>query len=116
VILYADTVTGSMSRTIAETERRRNLQLAYNTEHDITPETIRKNIKDILSSLAEQDYVTVEPEAGSRQEDVPIDAIPRLINKLSKEMFAAARDLEFERAAELRDRIRDLESKHLRYA
>jgi excinuclease ABC subunit B len=74
-------------------------------------------MNDILSSLAEQDYVTVEvEEAEDRLADVHPSEMPKLIEQLTREMFEAARDLEFEKAAQLRDRIRDIEKKHLRYA
>jgi excinuclease ABC subunit B len=116
VLLFADHVTESIRKAMDETGRRRALQAEFNREHDITPVTIRKNITDILSSLAERDYVTVELESEEKEEEVPLDAIPKLIAKLTKEMFAAARDLEFEKAARLRDRIRELESRQIRYA
>ena len=108
VILYADTITNSIQRTIDETSRRRKIQTEFNAEHDITPESIRKNINDILSSLAEQDYVTVDSSEKQRSE-IRVDQIPGAIKKLTKEMFAAAKNLEFEKAAEIRDQIRDLE-------
>ena len=117
VLLYADQVTDSIQKAVEETNRRRKLQQDFNREHNITPETIRKNMNDILSSLAEQDYVTVEvEEAEDRLADVHPSEMPKLIEQLTREMFEAARDLEFEKAAQLRDRIRDIEKKHLRYA
>ena len=116
VILYADRVTESIRKAMDETNRRRTIQMQFNKENNITPETVRKNITDILSSLAEQDYVTIEIDEQRDEEEVPLDAVPKLIEKLTKEMFAAARDLEFEKAAKIRDRIRDLESKQIRYA
>ncbi len=114
VILYADTITNSIQRTIDETSRRRKIQMEFNTEHDITPESIRKNINDILSSLAEQDYVTVDSSEKQRSE-IRVDQIPGAIKKLTKEMFAAAKNLEFEKAAEIRDQIRDLERTALKF-
>uniref|UniRef100_A0A7C4ARR6 UvrABC system protein B n=1 Tax=Desulfomonile tiedjei TaxID=2358 RepID=A0A7C4ARR6_9BACT len=116
VILYADHVTDSMQKAIDETNRRRELQLAFNVEHGITPETIRKDITDILSSLAEKDYVTVDLSRASSEPDVKPEDIPRLIEDLTKEMFQAAHNLEFEKAAQLRDRIRELEKQVLYYA
>jgi excinuclease ABC subunit B len=116
VILYADHVTDSMQKAIDETNRRRELQLAFNVEHGITPETIRKDITDILSSLAEKDYVTVDVSRASSEPDVKPEDIPRLIEDLTKEMFQAAHNLEFEKAAQLRDRIRELEKQVLYYA
>ncbi len=108
VILYADTITNSIQRTIDETSRRRKLQMEFNAEHNITPESIRKNINDILSSLSEQDYVTVDSSEKQRSE-IRVSEIPSTIKRLTKEMFAAAKNLEFEKAAEIRDQIRDLE-------
>ncbi|MGV8078893.1 MAG: excinuclease ABC subunit UvrB [Syntrophales bacterium] len=108
VILYADRETEAIRACLSETKRRRELQHRYNEEHGITPETIRKAISDVLSSVYEADYVTVpvvkEPAAvyGTEEE------ITAVIERLKKEMKAAAKDLEFEKAAELRDRIKEL--------
>ncbi len=115
VLIYADHVTESIRRALEETNRRRQLQTQFNRENNITPETVRKQIKDVLSSLAEQDYVTVEIEKRRDLPDVPADRIPKAIEDLTKQMFAAARDLEFEKAAELRDRIKELENMLIRY-
>ena len=116
VILYADVVTESIKKTVDETNRRRVLQMEFNRENNITPETIRKNINDILSSLAEQDYVTVEVEEEEPElSAIPVERISREIEKLTAQMFEAARDLEFEKAAELRDRIRALEQRQIKY-
>jgi len=115
VIFYADNLTGSMQKSIEETSRRRKLQMEFNKQHNITPETIRKEIRDVLSSPAERDYVTIELEPPKTLSDVPPKDIPKVIEKLTKEMFAFARDLEFEKAANLRDRIRELENVQLRY-
>ena len=115
VLLYADVVTDSIERTMDETSRRRALQLEFNEAHGITPESVKKNITDILSSLAEQDYVTVEVETDDyASDDVPDDDLARVIETLTTQMFEAARDLEFEKAAALRDRIRELEAKQIR--
>ena len=117
VILYADVVTESIRKTMDETNRRRTIQAEFNRENNITPETIRKDINDILSSLAEQDYVTVETEEEAESEvaSIPVERISREIDKLTAQMFEAARDLEFEKAAELRDLIRALEQKQIKY-
>jgi excinuclease ABC subunit B len=115
VIFYADRVTNSIRKALDETNRRRSIQVEFNRENNITPESIRKNITDVLSSLAEQDYVTVEVEREDEFPDIPLDEIPKVIEDLTREMFEAARDLEFEKAADLRDRIRKLENLRVRY-
>jgi excinuclease ABC subunit B len=115
VILYADNVTESIRKTMDETNRRRRIQQQYNLENNITPETIRKNITDVLSSLAEQDYVTVNIEEDDEFPDLEPSAIEATIDSLTREMFEAARDLEFEKAAELRDKIRRLENSRIAY-
>ena len=115
VILYADKMTDSIRKTIDETSRRRDLQLEYNKRNNITPKTIRKQINDILSSLAEQDYVTIETDPARSMPKIPVDKIPAMIDKMTKQMFACARDLEFEKAAELRDKIKELENVRLKY-
>ena len=108
VILYGDTVTGSMQRALQETERRRHIQERYNREMGITPETVHSNIKDILSSIYESDYWTVPAVADGKGE---YDCSEEALKKLESEMKAAARNLEFERAASLRDRIKAIRSK-----
>ena len=115
VILYADSITDSIKKTVDETSRRRKAQLQFNLDHNITPETIKKDINDILSSLAEKDYVTIEPPDIEGTNEIPPDELPRTIKRLTKEMLAAAKDLEFEKAAEIRDRIRDLEKMVIKY-
>jgi len=105
VILYADNITGSMSRAIEETKRRRKIQEAYNKEHGITPQGIRKAIKDITERVkvvaeTRADYVAARP---ATKEDVA-----RLVKELESQMKTAARNLEFEKAALLRDRIIEL--------
>ena len=115
VIFYADRVTNSIRKALDETNRRRSIQVEFNRENNITPESIRKNITDVLSSLAEQDYVTVEVEREDEFPDIPLDQVPKVIEDLTREMFEAARDLEFEKAADLRDRIRKLENLRVRY-
>jgi len=103
VILYADEVTPSMERAITETERRREIQHAYNEAHGITPKTIVKDIRDVLEITSKSDYNTeYEGRRLSKREKV------ELVARLEKEMKAAAKMLEFEHAAYLRDRIREL--------
>ncbi len=109
VILYADTMTGSMKRAIRETERRRRLQMGYNRRHGITPRTIKSRIKDIMESIYEADYYTVKTAREEPAEYIAPPDIPAKIKELRHKMHQAARRLEFERAAELRDRIRELE-------
>ncbi|MFI5331903.1 MAG: excinuclease ABC subunit UvrB [Desulfobaccales bacterium] len=115
VLFYADRVTPSMAAAIEETNRRRTVQEDYNKEHGITPETIQSRIKDVLASVYEQDYVTV-PLAAEEQALYQVEDIPAQIRKLKREMQAAAKKLEFERAAALRDQIRTLEAGQLKYA
>jgi excinuclease ABC subunit B len=111
VILYADKETGSMREAISETSRRRDRQLAYNREHGITPETVRKNIVEPIGQTCEADYVPVP--AGEELEIPSREELLKLRKKLRKEMERAARKLDFERAAELRDRILALEKVEL---
>ena len=114
VVLYADKVTRSMRLAMNETERRRVLQAGYNREHGITPETIKSSIKDILASIYETDYCTVDAAAEEESaEYVPAFEVPALIKSLRKEMESAVKKLDFERAAELRDRIKELEDREL---
>jgi excinuclease ABC subunit B len=113
VIFYADVMTDSMRHAMGETSRRRELQLAYNTEHGITPETIKKGIQDVLASIYERDYYTVPTRDDRAVEYIPREEIPALVAQLDKEMRAAAKRLEFEQAAALRDRIAELERRRL---
>jgi excinuclease ABC subunit B len=93
-----------------ETLRRRSLQEEYNRKNGITPETIRKKISDVLHSIYEQDYVTVP---GRGEDYIPPDEIPKLIERLRRDMIATAKRLEFEEAAKLRDRIGALEARRV---
>jgi excinuclease ABC subunit B len=109
VIFYGDQVTGSMQRAIDECSRRRKMQLEYNEIHNITPESIKKNIDNILSSLYEADYVTVPTMAEKAGEyKLTPDAIHGMIKELEKKMKDASRRLKFEEAARFRDEIKDL--------
>ncbi|MDF7776625.1 excinuclease ABC subunit UvrB [Sphingomonas sp. AOB5] len=111
VILYADRMTGSMERAIAETDRRREKQHAYNLEHGITPTTIKRDIGDIIAHVASKDQVTVDID-----EDRPHMVGHNLrsyIESLEKKMRDAAANLEFEEAGKLRDEIRALEAEEL---
>jgi len=114
VLMYADSVTRSMQACLDETGRRRTKQLAYNAEHGITPETVKKGIRNILESIEERDYFT--PPGGvaeSGEEYLAPKDIPKLVRKLRKEMLAAAKALDFEVAARLRDRVKKLEGMEL---
>jgi excinuclease ABC subunit B len=115
VILYADQVTGSMRRAIEESDRRRQLQLEYNQEHDITPESIKKNIDDILGSVYEADYVTVPVMAEEAGEYLDPYEIRDMIKDLEKKMKTLARNLEFEEAARIRDEMKALQAKELEF-
>jgi len=109
VIFYGDHVTGSMQRAIDECSRRRKVQLEYNELHNITPESIKKNIDNILGSLYEADYVTVPTMAEKAGEyKLTPDAIHGMIKELEKKMKDASRRLKFEDAARFRDEIKDL--------
>ncbi|KAB0667415.1 excinuclease ABC subunit UvrB [Oryzomonas japonica] len=114
VLMYADVVTRSMQACLDETERRRVKQLAYNQEFGITPETVKKAMGTILGSIEEKDYYT--PASGvaeTTEEYLAPKEIPKLVKKLRKEMLAAAKALDFETAAGLRDRIKRLEEMEL---
>ncbi|PYQ41597.1 MAG: excinuclease ABC subunit B [Acidobacteria bacterium] len=111
-ILYADKMTDSMKFAIGETTRRRGIQEAYNQEHGITPETITKHLGELLSSVYEADYVGVpEIEETPEERYRSIDEIEKEIKALEKTMREAAKALEFERAAQVRDRIKNLRSR-----
>ena len=111
VILYADRMTGSMERAIAETDRRREKQVAYNLEHGITPESIKRNIADIIGDVSNRDSVLVEIEDGPQH--MVGHNLRAYIEDLEKKMRAAAADLEFEEAGRIRDEIRMLEQSEL---
>ncbi len=114
VLMYADRITDSMQKAIEETDRRRAVQETYNAEHGITPQTIQKAISESLMVACEGDYVTV-PLTDKAPADAPVDpvALAKRIAALRGEMREAARQLEFERAATLRDEIRVLEERLL---
>ena len=112
VILYADQVTGSMRDAISETERRRAKQMVFNRKHGITPETVKKNIAEPIGQVCEGDYVPVIPEEA--WDFASAGELTRHLRKLRKEMEKAAKRLDFERAAEIRDRLLALERAELK--
>ncbi len=109
VLLYADTVTRSMQMMMDETNRRRIIQREYNEKEGITPESIKKGIPEALSQMVAPDYITPVITTTREGEDLSERALFRLVEKLTKQMKEAARKLEFEKAAALRDRIRNLQ-------
>ncbi|MBW1706201.1 MAG: excinuclease ABC subunit UvrB [Deltaproteobacteria bacterium] len=113
VVLFADKTTGSMQRAIDESRRRRLIQLEYNRIHNITPASIKKSIDDILGSVYEADYVTVPAIAEEERQYVTAEHIVEMIKDLTEKMKEAAGKLEFEEAALLRDRIKELEKREL---
>jgi excinuclease ABC subunit B len=123
VLMYADSVTDSMKTALSETQRRRQIQMAYNVEHGIDPQTIRKDVTDILLSLRGEGAPTATTPKKERRKkaarpDMPSDELERLIQGLEEEMHQAAKDLRFEYAARLRDEVHELrrELKQLREA
>ena len=120
VILYADRMTGSMERALDETVRRRKRQTAYNEKHGITPRTVQKNISDLLSSLgakgagsAEADYVTVPLAAEEPDLYVTAEELGKTVRKLEKQMKEAANRMDFEAAADYRDRMQALQRRQI---
>ncbi|WP_332849392.1 UvrB/UvrC motif-containing protein, partial [Clostridioides difficile] len=107
VIMYADRITDSMQNAIDETKRRRDIQNLYNEEHNIIPKTIQKNIRDSIEAtkVAEEEVVYGISDTDDK------DEIRANIDKLKSEMMEAAQNLQFERAAELRDKVKQLEEK-----
>ncbi|HEX5950357.1 MAG TPA: excinuclease ABC subunit UvrB [Actinomycetota bacterium] len=111
VLMYADDVTDSMKAAISETQRRRRIQMAYNREHDIDPQSIRKKVSDILLTMAADTGGAPKPDRKRRKREhpeMPTDELERLIRSLEEEMHEAAKDLRFEYAARLRDEVQDL--------
>jgi excinuclease ABC subunit B len=114
VILYGDKMTTAMDQATLETNRRRRIQEEYNKVHNITPQTVKKSVRNILASIYEADYFTVPAVSDFKEGYLSLKDIPKMIEKLQKEMKEAASRLEFERAAELRDKIHELEEMELK--
>jgi excinuclease ABC subunit B len=115
VVLYADRITGSMERALAETSRRRDKQIAYNEANNITPQSVRSNIHDIVDSVYERDHVTVSIGKGrDGKERVEVGAnLAAVIKDMEAQMREAATNLEFEKAARLRDEVKRLKEMEL---
>ena len=102
VIMYADELTDSMDKAISETNRRRKIQMQYNKEHGITPQTIKKDVRDSIRA-------TIVAETSEKYELEENASVEEIINKLTEEMLKHAEKMEFEEAAKLRDKIKELE-------
>ncbi len=111
VICYADRMTESLKKAIGETERRRKIQGEYNVAHGITPTTITKEIREALYTAAESDFVDVP--LGDEEGAVPLEDIPRVIASLEKEMKRAAKNMDFEKAASIRDELKGLREREI---
>ena len=114
VIMYADRTTDSIRICLEETKRRRDLQGRYNEKHHITPESIKKSINNILASIYEADYVTIPAQKEEREITLTEEELPDMIRRLKLQMQEAAKELAFERAAALRDQIKELSALMLR--
>ncbi|MFZ1037949.1 MAG: excinuclease ABC subunit UvrB [Smithella sp.] len=108
VIMYADKITKSIQACLDETKRRRVIQQKYNEENNITPESIKKSISNVLGSIYEADYVTVPTDIKGKIIPTKEEDLPVLIARLTKEMKQAAKNMEFENAAQLRDELKEL--------
>jgi excinuclease ABC subunit B len=113
VIMYAETMTASMKTAINETERRRARQAAYNEEHGITPQSVVREIDDVLSSVYERDYASLPPTREEREAFRTQAELDAHVAGLEMEMKSAAANLDFERAAALRDKLKALRAREL---
>jgi excinuclease ABC subunit B len=116
VLLYADRVTASMKRAMEESNRRRQIQMAFNRANDITPTSIRKNIRDVLGSVYEADYVSLPLAAEDEAPYLTAEEIEERVKTLMSRMKEAAGRLDFEEAARLRDQIRGLERREMEWS
>jgi len=113
-ILYADRVTDSMRNAMQETERRRNVQIAHNLEHGVVPRGVQKRIKDMIEGIYDPEAARAELKAAeteSRFDAMNEKQLTAAVKRLEKDMYEAARNLEFERAAKLRDELKDLKAR-----
>jgi len=110
IIMYGDNITVSMQQAIDETDRRRQIQQAYNLKHDITPESIRKEITPLFGNFykSETETSTTLSETAAEYDTLDLNTIDDIVAKLEKEMQSAAKALEFEKAADLRDQIQTI--------
>ena len=113
-ILYADRETDSMKKAVGETRRRRAIQEEYNREHGITPQTIKKRIAELLETIYEKDYVTVDIDLGKVEDAFSPERAEREAAQLREKMLQAAQERRYEDAAALRDRLREIERKLLK--
>lgn len=111
VIMYADTITPSMRVTIDETSRRRKIQEDYNKENNITPKTIVKSVRDVINTAIAAEDETLFESAKDEETEFTRDEIMEMIDALKPEMYRAAEELDFEKAAEIRDKIKELKGK-----
>jgi excinuclease ABC subunit B len=114
VIMYADRTTDAIRICLEETKRRRDLQGRYNEKYHITPESIKKSINNILASIYEADYVTIPAQKEEGEITLTEEELPDMIRRLKLQMQEAAKELAFERAAALRDQIKELSALMLR--
>ena len=115
VILYADKMTGSIERALSETERRREIQKSYNEKNGISPRSIKKNIKDILSSVYAKDHISIETPEFFDDDMLMGNNLESHLKELNQKMIRFAEDLDFENATKIRDEIRRLEETSLKF-
>ncbi len=115
VILYADRITNSMKNAIAESNRRQKIQVHYNRENNITPISIKKDISNILESIYESDYLTITKEQEEELDNIPPEKIPREIKSLFREMKISSGKHEYEKAADIKKKIKKLKEMEIKY-